>query len=504
MASNTSVAVLGAGAMGRGIAQVFIAANYRVKLYDSVNGVAEKAKQEIAKQFERLVQKGLLNENEALASIDRLRIVNSLSEIADVGLVIEAIIEDLELKRELFTSLENIVSEDCILASNTSSLSISTLAAHCKFPERVAGFHFFNPVPLMKLVEVIDGLRTNEITVNKLEQIGSEIGKVVVRVKDTPGFLVNQIGRAYTLEAINLISEGVCSYEDVDSVMRDAAGFRMGPFELLDLVGLDVNHPATEAIYSQFYNEPRYRPSSLMEGRLRAGLLGRKTQEGFYKYVDGKPVYLSNQLPDKEIVSTFPVWVSSDETSESKIIIDYLTKNNIKFEKSENPSHDALCIITPLGEDASRSSARQGLDPTRTVAIDTLLDIDKRRTVMKTCVTSEIYLNHAVSIFSADQMPVTVIRDSSGFISQRILAMIINLGTSLAQARTAKPRDIDQAVKLALAYPMGPLEFGNSLGINRVGKIVENIYQQNLDPRYRPNLWLARRIALGISMHDGD
>ena len=504
MVRDISVAVLGAGAMGRGIAQVLLTANYKVKLYDAGQGVAEKSKQEIAKQLERLVQKALLDESQALAAIDRLLVVNALSEISDVGLVIEAIIEDVEIKRNLLVSLEDIVSEKCILASNTSSLSISTLAARCKFPERVAGFHFFNPVPLMKLVEVIDGLRTNESTINTLEKVGEDIGKVVVRVKDTPGFLVNQIGRAYTLEAINLISEGVCSYSDIDGVMREAAGFRMGPFELLDLVGLDVNHPATEAIYSQFYNEPRYRPSPLMESRLRAGLLGRKTQEGFYRYEDGKPVASVDKSVDVEIKKHFPIWVSDDEPSESRTVIDYLVKNNIAFEKLENPSSDALCIITPLGEDASRCAARQGLDPTRTVAIDTLLGLDKRRTLMKTCVTTDGYLNNARSIFSLDQVPVTVIKDSSGFISQRILAMIVNLGTALAQARTATPEDIDKAVKLALAYPKGPLEFGNFLGVKRIGKIVENIYQQHLDPRYRPNLWLARRIALGISLLEGD
>ena len=186
MVRDISVAVLGAGAMGRGIAQVLLTANYKVKLYDAGQGVAEKSKQEIAKQLERLVQKALLDESQALAAIDRLLVVNALSEISDVGLVIEAIIEDVEIKRNLLVSLEDIVSEKCILASNTSSLSISTLAARCKFPERVAGFHFFNPVPLMKLVEVIDGLRTNESTINTLEKVGEDIGKVVVNSGSCP------------------------------------------------------------------------------------------------------------------------------------------------------------------------------------------------------------------------------------------------------------------------------------------------------------------------------
>ena len=504
MASEYSVAVLGSGAMGRGIAQVFISANFQVKLFDAGQGVALKAKQDIAKQLDRLVQKGSLEEGAAASALDRLQVVDSLNAISDVGLVIEAIIEDLEAKRALFEAVEGIVSDDCVIASNTSSLSISTLAARCKFPGRFAGLHFFNPVPVMRLVEVINGLRTHPETMDLLEKAGKKIGKEVVRVKDTPGFLVNQIGRAFTLEAINLVSEGVCSYEEIDRVMRDAAGFRMGPFELLDLVGLDVNHPATEAIYSQFYHEPRYRPSALMESRLCAGLLGRKTQEGFYKYADGKPVIAPEANPGPVDPAMASIWVSVDEASEAALVMDYLRAQGIPMEQSDTPSSEALCMITPLGEDASRCAARQGLDPKRTVAIDTLLGLDKRRTLMTTCVTEAKWRNYAHSVFSADRVPVTVIRDSPGFIAQRILAMIVNLGTSLAQARTASPEDIDKAVKLALAYPQGPLAFGNALGVKRMGKIMQNLYAQFLDPRYRPNLWVARRVALGINLNDGD
>ncbi|OIQ91685.1 3-hydroxyadipyl-CoA dehydrogenase [mine drainage metagenome] len=503
MSSEVRVAVIGAGAMGRGIAQVFAAADFGVTLCDSQPGVAAQAKDGVAKQLDRSVQKGSLQASAAAATLRRITVGDALTAISGVTLVVEAIIEDLEAKQKLFAQIEGLVSDDCIIASNTSSLSITSLAARCRRPERVAGFHFFNPVPVMRLIEVIDGLRTDCAVVDELERIGKKIGKEVVRVKDTPGFLVNQIGRGFTLEAMHLVAEGVSTCADVDRVMRDAAGFRMGPFELLDMVGLDVNHPATEAIYSQFYHEPRYRPSVLMDSRVRAGLLGRKTNAGFYVYKDGKPLHEPEPVAPTAS-SVPPVWVSQDEPAEAAAVIAMLARVGVPVQATDKPSAEALCLITPLGEDASRSAARQGLDPVRTVAIDTLFGLDKRRTLMTTCVTSAEWRNAAHAILASDAVPVTVIRDSPGFIAQRILAMIVNIGTALAQSRTALPADIDKAVKLALSYPQGPLAFGDSLGVTRIGKILRNLYSSYSDPRYRQNLWIARRAALGIGLHEGD
>ncbi len=500
----TSVSIVGAGAMGQGIAQVFALAGFDILLCDSQPGVAAAARDKVAAQLARLVQKGKLDAGAAQAAVGRIAVADSLAAISEVGLVIEAIVENLQAKQSLLEKIEDLVGDDCIIASNTSSLSITTLASRCRRPQRVAGLHFFNPVPLMRLVEVIDGLRTEAAVVDKLAEIGAKIGKEVVRVKDTPGFLVNQIGRGYTLEAMHLVSEGVCSCADVDRVMRDVAGFRMGPFELLDLVGLDVNHPASEAIYTQFYHEPRYRPSVLMESRVNAGLLGRKTNAGFYAYKDGLPVNEPEGAPPGPTAAMPPVWVSRDEPGEADVVVSLLGGLGAAMEVTDKPSAGALCIVTPLGEDASRCAARQGLDPVRTVAVDTLFGLGKRRTLMSTCVTGSQWRDAAHALFARDGVPVTVIRDSPGFISQRIIVMIVNVATALAQSRTARPADIDKAVKLALSYPQGPLAFGDSLGIGRIGKVLNNLYNSYGDPRYRVNLWLARRVALGISLHEGE
>jgi len=495
-------AVVGSGAMGRGIAQVCAAAGISVVLLDVDRNVAESARAGIAKGLEADVAKGRLEKAQAEKTMAAIGVADSLEGLKDVQLVIEAIVEDLDAKRKLFRELEEAVSDDCILASNTSSLSITALAAACRKPGRVAGMHFFNPVPRMKLVEVIQALKTAPAVVDTLEAVGREIRKEVVRVQDTPGFLVNQVGRGYTLEAVNVVGEGVATFAEVDRVMREAAGFRMGPFELLDLVGLDVNHPATEAIYGQFYQEPRYRPSALMDMRVQARALGRKTGEGYYRYGDEPETPApAPAAPDARPPS---VWISSMVPQAGQKVRELVTRLGVKVETGGAPSDGALCVVTPIGRDASRSAASEGLDPARTVAIDTLFGLDTHRTVMTTCVTGESRRAQAHGLFGADGVPVTVIRDSPGFIAQRIVAMIINIGGALAQSRTASPADIDRAVTLGLAYPHGPLGFANHLGSVQTGMLLHGLYESYGDPRYRPNPWLARRAALNLNFSEGD
>jgi len=495
-------AVVGSGAMGRGIAQVCAAAGISVVLMDVERSVAESARASIAKALDGDVAKGRLEKAQAERTMAALSVTDTLDGLKDVQLVIEAIVEDLDAKRKLLKDLESAVSGDCILASNTSSLSITALAAACSKPERVAGMHFFNPVPRMKLVEVIQGLKTAPAVIDTLEAVGREIRKEVVRVQDTPGFLVNQVGRGYTLEAVNVVGEGVATFAEVDRVMREAAGFRMGPFELLDLVGLDVNHPATEAIYGQFYQEPRYRPSALMDMRVQARMLGRKTGEGYYRHGDQPETPPAPPaVPDARPAS---VWVSSMVPQAGQKVRELAAKLGAKVETGSSPSGDALCVVTPIGRDASRSAASEGLDPTRTVAIDTLFGLDTHRTVMTTCVTGETWRAQAHGLFGADGVPVTVIRDSPGFIAQRIVAMIINIGGALAQSRTASASDIDRAVTLGLAYPHGPLGFANALGAAQTGMLLNGLYESYGDPRYRPSPWLARRAALNLNFCDGD
>ena len=288
--SDFTLGIVGTGAMGRGIAQVATTGGMRVLMCDARAGAAEEAKAFVAKMLDRAVEKGTMKKEEHAAAVGRLQVVDGPAAMAPCHLVIEVIVENLAAKQALFAELESIVGDDCVLATNTSSLAVTTIAAKLKRPERFAGMHFFNPVPLMKLVEVIDGVRTAPELGEALMEVGRRMGRTPVHVKDAPGFIVNQVGRGFGVEAAHIASEGIASFVDIDRVMRDVAGFRMGPFELMELTGLDVSQPASVAIYEQCYHEPRYRPAQLMRSRYEAGIFGRKTNKGFYDYVEGKPV----------------------------------------------------------------------------------------------------------------------------------------------------------------------------------------------------------------------
>jgi 3-hydroxybutyryl-CoA dehydrogenase len=282
--------IVGTGAMGRGIAQIAAQAGIRVLLFDALHGAAANARETVVGTLAKLADKGRISADALAAATARLEVVRNLDELASAQVIVEAIVENLDVKKQLFQQLEDIIGADCILATNTSSLSVTSIAAACKRPERVAGFHFFNPVPLMKIVEVIDGLLTAPWAADALLALGGRMGHTAVRAKDTPGFIVNHAGRGFVTEALRVLGEGIADFREVDCIMREAAGFRMGPFELMDLTGLDVSQPVMESIYHQYYQEARYRPSPIAAQRLTGGLLGRKTGRGFYDYADGKAV----------------------------------------------------------------------------------------------------------------------------------------------------------------------------------------------------------------------
>ncbi len=499
MRPDLVVGVIGTGAMGRGIVQVAAAGGINVLMTDARPGGADEAREFIGKMLERAAEKGGMTKEEVSAAMGRIKIVDSHRDMKPCHVVIEAIIENLDAKRAMFAELEDIVTPDCILVSNTSSMSVTTIGAKLKTPQRFAGFHFFNPVPLMKLVEVISGLLTEEWVCDALMVLGKRMTREPVRLTDAPGFLVNQVGRGFSLEGCHLVQEGVATFADVDRVMRDVGGFRMGPFELMELTGLDVTQPASMLIYSQFFQEPRYRPSLIMQSRYEAGVLGRKSKKGFYDYdKDMKAVV----APEKPAPAARPdaVWVSPVEAAGAAKLKELLSQLGTTVEQGATPSSKALILVTPVGEDATTAATSQGLDPKRVVAVDTLFPMVKRRTIMTTPLTDPAYRDAAHGLLASDGVPVTVCRDSPGFIAQRIVAMIVNIGCSIAQNRTASPSDIDKAVTLGLNYPNGPFKFGDVLGVQNVHRILENMNRIYADPRYRPNIWLTRRAKLGVSL----
>lgn len=494
------IAVVGTGAMGRGIAQIAAQAGSTVTLYDQQPAAIAAAQQSIAEQWDRLVEKGRLDASAATVYKARLRAAASLQDLADCSLVVEAIVERLDVKAALFSELEGIVRRDTVLASNTSSLSITAIAAKLQRPQRVAGYHFFNPVPLMKVVEVIAGLRTDPAVCTALSDYARQMGHAPVMAEDTPGFIVNHAGRGYGTEALRIVSEGVTDFATIDRILRDQVGFKLGPFELMDLTALDVSHPVMESVYHQYYEEPRYRPSVITAQRLAGGVLGRKTGEGFYRYANGK-AEVAPEPPVPPVAELPPVWVSTRATRRAELY-QLLKDLGARIETGQSPSPQALTLVAPLGFDVSTVAVVERLDPARTVGIDLLIEdaATKRRVLATNPATRADMRDAAHALFARDGKAVSVIRDSGGFVTQRVVATIVNIASDICQQRICTPADLETAVTLGLGYPLGPLAMGNRYGPTNVLEVLFNLQTVYGDPRYRPSPWLRRRGAIGLSL----
>jgi 3-hydroxybutyryl-CoA dehydrogenase len=353
----------------------------------------------------------------------------------------------------------------------------------------------------MRLVEVIGGLRSDPGLVEGLVGFVKRINKHPVVAADTPGFVVNHAGRAYGPEALRIVSQGIASPREVDLLMKEAAGFRMGPFELLDLVGGDVAHAVMESIFDRYFGDPMYQPSAQMAVRVAGGLLGRKTGRGFYDY-DGPGVPSPPTISVPSRPMPISAWVADEDGGRD--LADWLKAAGVKVQLGGQLAASGPCFVTPLGEDASNASVRLKLDPARTVAVDMFGRFEGRRTLMKTPVTDADTLGAAVAALSAGSRSVTVINDSAGFVVQRMLAMIVNIGTRIAELRIAAPADIDIAVELGLNYPKGPLALGDTLGGSRVLAVLDGMHAITLDPKYRATTWLRRRARLGLSLSTPD
>ena len=304
-----NVGIIGSGTMGSGIAQVAATAGCQVKLYDTNQAALDKAKASLEKILSRLIEKGRMDAAEKNRIQSNISYVVELKSLADSNLTIEAIIENLDIKKKVFSELESYVADDCIIASNTSSLSIASIASSLQKPERCVGIHFFNPAPLMKLVEVIPAIQTSKEVLEKSIQTISDWKKTVAVAKDTPGFIVNRVARPFYGEALRIYEEGIADFATIDDAMKQVGGFRMGPFELMDFIGNDVNYTVTETVFTAFYFDPRYKPSFTQKRFSEAGYLGRKSGKGYYDYSEGavKPEpkqdkELANQIFDRVLV----------------------------------------------------------------------------------------------------------------------------------------------------------------------------------------------------------
>ena len=495
-----TVGVVGSGAMGRGIAQIAAQAGSAVKLFDLQPQASIKAKAELAVQWDKLVVKNRLDAATAERNKALVVSVNALSELADCDLVIEAVLERLDVKQALFAELENIVSSSAVLATNTSSLSVTAIAAKLNKPQRFAGFHFFNPVPLMKVVEVISGLKTDTSVGRQLSEYARQMGHTPVLAQDTPGFIVNHAGRGYGTEALRIVSEGIADFATIDRILRDQVGFKLGPFELMDLTALDVSHPVMESVYHQYFEEARYRPSVITAQRLAGGLLGRKTGEGFYTYTDG--VMQTTAEPPPPAVGEMPAFWVSPRASRRSELLQLLKNLGAKIETGVSASPQALMLVAPLGFDITTVAVVERLDPARTVGIDMLIDdaATKRRVLATNPATRTDMRDAAHALFARDGKAVSVIRDSGGFVTQRVVSTIVNIASDICQQGICSPNDLDTAVTLGLGYPMGPLAMGNTYGPTNILEVLFNMQTVYGDQRYRPSPWLRRRGAIGLSL----
>ena len=491
-AGDFVLGVVGAGAMGSGIVQVALTGGLTVMLTDLRPEQLEKARQGIFQRLDRLAEKGEQTADAVAAAKARLEVVSGVEKFSACDAVIEAIIEDLGAKRQLFQSLEGVLREDAIIASNTSSLPIAALAKGCKHRRRIAGMHFFNPVPLMRLVEIIRAAETDAAVVDALTRLGRRLGRTPVTVKDSPGFLVNLGGRAFTSEALHILQEDVAQPIDVDQVMRECCHFRMGPFELMDLTGIDVNFPVMRIIHEWYFFDPRLKSAPIHQNLYEAGRFGRKTGVGFHRYDESGKMIVA---PAAAIAAKKPARVILAE--DTKGLVELAVAADVETAAIDD-GHSPI-LLAPWGEDCTTAATRLGVDPKRAVAVDLSHDTAKRITMMMAPGGDSGIGDQAAALMAAAGRAVTRIKDSPGFIAQRITAMIANLGCEMAQMDLASPKDIDIAMQLGLNYPQGPLALADKIGVARTHGILLRLQEATGSDRYRPSLWLRRRAQLGLS-----
>lgn len=461
-----TVAVIGGGTMGAGIVEVAASAGHPVRLYDISAEAITRVIDGIRQRLESRVSRGKLSAEQAQALLSRITPATELSQLADAQLVIEAASERLEIKQALFSQLAEICSPSTLLTSNTSSISITAIAAGIKHPERVAGLHFFNPAPVMKLVEVVSGLATSAEVVEQLCACVSRWGKQAVRCRSTPGFIVNRVARPYYAEAWRALEEQVASAEVIDAALRDGGGFPMGPLALTDLIGQDVNFAVTCSVFNAFWQDRRFLPSLLQQELAIAGRLGKKSGHGVYRW----PVETQPELAEPTLAADAAAQVA---------ISDNVTKL------------DGVLLLETCGETALALSVRHGCPVV-------VYDHSAGDTVVlaASATNSPAETDKAIYYFQQQGKKVLRIADYPGLLVWRTVAMLANEALDAVQKGVACAEDIDTAMRLGVNYPRGPLAWGESLGWGRVLRLLENLQQHYGEERYRPSALLRQKALL--------
>ncbi|MGW3432411.1 3-hydroxyacyl-CoA dehydrogenase [Streptomyces melanosporofaciens] len=486
------VAVIGTGTMGQGIAQVALAAGHPVRLYDAAPGRASQAADAIAARLGRLVAKERLTAADRDAALGRLVPVADLADLADAELVAEAILEELGAKQQLFTALESVVSDGCLLATNTSSLSVTAVAGVLRRPGRLVGLHFFNPAPLMPLVEVVRGAATDEAAADRAHATVAAWGKTPVRCADTPGFIVNRIARPFYAEAFRVYEERAADPATLDAVLRESGGFRMGPFELTDLIGQDVNEAVTRSVWEALFHDPKFTPSLAQRQLVAAGRLGRKTGHGWFDHSEGA----GRPAPHTAEPCEPPAKVAlHGDLGPAQGLVGLIEEAGIPVTREPVGGHLAL-------PDGTRLSLTDGTTATddpfaASVRFDLALDY---RTVTRIALApspaaAEESLRSAIGLFQALGKAVSVVQDVPGMVVARTVAMLVDFAEDAVARGVASPEDVDTAMLTGVNYPRGPLAWGHALGARWVLDTLRNLHRACPTGRYAPSQALIRRAA---------